>query len=206
MLELLLIRHGQTDWNRGDRVMGRQPIPLNECGRHQAEELAHYLKGAAIAAIMTSPVKRALETAQILCKDHSDRPLFEVDDLAEIDFGELVNLPFSEVHRHFSGQMKIYRDYPEDLVFPGGESIATAKTRVAHVIDRVRSKFSDGRVALVTHADVIKLALISIFALPLSFLRHFSIDNGAMVIVRYQPDLGPRLIVYNPTNGFGNDL
>ena len=65
-MELLFIRHGQTDWNAKRRIMGRRPVPLNDFGREQAERLAGYLSGADLRAVITSPVVRARETADII--------------------------------------------------------------------------------------------------------------------------------------------
>lgn len=205
MLELLLIRHGQTDWNKKLQIMGRQPIPLNRTGRKQIKKLAKYLRGSVIDLVYASPVERARETAEILTH-HLKSDLIEEDALTEIDYGEWVNKSFQEVHEHYADAWRGYRENPERLSFPGGESLPAGKARVGVFVDRLLQRHQEGRVALVTHADIVKLVLLHIFELPLIFIKHFSIDNGAMVLVRFLPDTGPRLIHYNAMNGFGKDL
>lgn len=206
MLELLLVRHGETDWNRGDRVMGRQSIPLNARGREQARLLAEYLRGIPLSAIFTSPVARARETTQFLATISNGCPVISEDDLAEIDYGRLDGHSFHEVAQHYRQQCGNDRDHPASVVFPDGESLQQAADRVGRVIERVQREHQEGKVLLVSHADVIKLALFHIFHVPIAAIRHVSIDNAALILIRFTADVGPRLIFYNPANGFGNDL
>ena len=206
MLELLLIRHGQTDWNLQQKVMGRQPIPLNATGRRQAGELAAFLAGARIDAVYTSPVRRAQETAEIIARGREGLAVEDEEGLAEIDYGEWVNLTFAELTEKHRETWRRYREDPNDLVLPGGESMPQVVARVARVVADVRRRFADGRVALVSHADVIKLLLLDILGLDVKNILRLSIDNCAMLLVRFHPELGPRLVVFNPANGFGKDM
>lgn len=206
MLELLLIRHGQTDWNAIQKVMGRQPIPLNATGRRQAEELAAFLAGARLDAIIASPVRRTMETAEIVARRHPGIVVEEDEGLAEIDYGDWVNLTFAELTEQHGETWRRYHEDPNDLVLPGGESMPQVVERVAAVVARVRARFADGRVALVSHADIIKLLLLELLGLEVRNILRFSIDNAAMLLVRFYPELGPRLVVYNPANGFGKDM
>ncbi|MBI4212337.1 MAG: histidine phosphatase family protein, partial [Deltaproteobacteria bacterium] len=199
-------RHGQTDWNVNKTVMGRLPIPLNAMGRGQAEKLAERLNGITVQAIFTSPVLRALETAEILAKSWNGIEVVHDEGLAEIDYGEWVKQSFKLVHEKYADIWKNYCETPDCAQFPGGESLFTARARVAAVVDRVVKEYDNGFVALVSHADIVKLALLHIFKLPLSFLHSFSIDNCASLIIRYDPVMGPRLVCSNHLNGFGKDL
>lgn len=206
MLEFLLIRHGQTDWNVGQMVMGRQPIPLNDKGREQARDLGAFLAGAGLSRVITSPVLRALETARIIAQAAGGVAVEEEEGLSEIDYGEWVNLSFAELLTRHCETWRRYREDPNDLVLPGGESMAEVVARVAGVIDRVRTAQPDGRVALVSHADIIKIALLHLLGLELKTILKLSIDNCAMLLVRFTPELGPRLVLYNAANGFGKDM
>lgn len=87
---ILLIRHGETDWNRSGRVMGDQPIPLNQTGEEQARTCAAILSRTPIAAIYTSPVLRATQTAEILRGPHAV-PLHQAAGLSEIGVGMWLN-------------------------------------------------------------------------------------------------------------------
>lgn len=206
MLEILLIRHGQTDWNVMQKVMGRQPIPLNERGRQQADKLAEFLSNARLDCIVSSPVLRAMQTAKIVASRHEGLNVEPSDGLSEIDYGEWVNLTFAELTEKHSETWRRYREDPNDLVLPGGESMPQVVGRVGELLSTVRSRFAEGRVALVSHADVIKLALIDLIGLDVKHILRLSIDNCSMLMVRFLPDTGPKLILYNPFNGFGNDM
>ncbi|HPQ80975.1 MAG TPA: histidine phosphatase family protein, partial [bacterium] len=126
--------------------------------------------------------------------------------LSEIDYGEWVNLTFSELTSMHGETWRRYREDPNDLVLPGGESMPQVAERVGELVGRVRARFAEGRVALVSHADVIKLLLIELIGLDIKHILRLSIDNCSMLLVRVIKDVGARLIVYNPQNGFGNDM
>lgn len=206
MLEFLLIRHGQTDWNVRQMVMGRQPIPLNERGREQARGLGEYLAKAGLSRIITSPIRRALETAHIIAAQAGGVAVEEEGGLSEIDYGEWVNLSFAELLTKHGETWRRYREDPNDLLLPGGESMAEVVARVGDVIDRVRAEQGDGRVAFISHADIIKIALLNLLGLELKTILKLSIDNCSMLLVRFSPELGPRLVLYNAANGFGKDM
>lgn len=219
MLELLLIRHGQTDWNAQQKVMGRQPIPLNATGRRQAEAAAAFLAEARLDAIIASPVRRTMQTAEIIAAPH-DLAVEEDEGLAEIDYGDWVNMSFAELKELHGETLTRYRLDPGDLMLPGGESMPQVAARVGRTLAAVRERFDDGRacppyesdcgrgrrVALVSHADIIKIALLDLLGFDLHTLIRFSIDNASITLVRIYPEIGPRLILYNPENGFGKDL
>lgn len=196
MTELLLIRHGQTDWNRERKIMGRKPIPLNEQGREQAKKLAHYLSVSPLDVCFSSPVLRAAETAQIICAQQNILPEHR-DELSEIDYGIWVDQTFAWVHQHQAEAWQKYRTDPNDLVFPGGESVKQVLTRVARLVDEVFAQHPGKRVAFVSHADVLKFAIAHVFAFPLTVLRQFSVENAGVALIRFDEQLGPRLTWFN---------
>jgi len=206
MFELLFIRHGQTDWNLQSRVMGRQPIPLNEKGKWQAKRLAAYLKGIKIDAMATSPVKRAMETAEILLRGRQELQLIVDERLSEIEYGDWLNLTFTDLATQYADIWKDYHQNPETVNIPGGEKLPHVCERTVQAITEIRNRHPKGRLAIISHADVIKLAIIRLLKWPMNLFKCFSMDNGAMLLLRDHPTLGMRVIWYNPMNGFGRDL
>lgn len=206
MLEILLVRHGQTDWNARQKVMGRQPIPLNSVGQTQAEKLAGFLNGVKIDRVISSTVLRAQQTAEIIARGRDGIGVENESGLDEIDYGDWVNLHFSELDEKYSDMWRRYREDPSGLQLPGGESMDGVTKRVGDVIDGVRSSVCDGRVVLVSHADIIKIAILNVMELGLKNLRRFTVDNCALMLLRFYPDFGPRLVLYNAMNGFGKDM
>lgn len=206
MLEILFIRHGQTDWNRQQRVMGTQPISLNEEGIRQAEKLAEYLKGTRLDAVVTSPVKRAAQTAQILLNDRPELKLIHEKRFGEIEYGEWVNLTFSDLSTKYSDIWRDYHQNPEKVKIPGGELLTNVRDRTKAAVSEFESKYPDGRIAVISHADVIKLAVIGVLDWPMNLFKCFSMDNGAMLLLRKHPTLGMRLVWFNHINGIGRDI
>ena len=221
MLEMLLIRHGQTDWNAARRVMGRQPIPLNERGRAQAEGVAEYLAEVRLDAIVSSPVLRTMETAGIIAAHHPGLAVEPNDGLSEIDYGEWVNLTFAELEEHHGESWRRYLEDPNDLVLPGGESMPEVVARVARLLEKLKTRFMDPadpqasklgspgaaskRVALVSHADIIKILLLNLLGLDVRNVLRLSIDNCALLLVRISAEMGARLVLFNMKDGFARD-
>jgi broad specificity phosphatase PhoE len=207
MFEMLLVRHGQTDWNKTGKIMGRRPISLNEKGRSQAKGIAEYLSDVPIDVIYTSPMARALETAEIIASLH--RPPVEVradQALTEIDYGSWVDRTFADIEGEGSEAWRTYRMAPHMVRFPGGESMMDVFARVSALVKKVVDVKGDGRVVFVSHADVVKAAMLNLIGVDAAHLMKFSIDNCAMILVRFYKDVGPRVIVYNQKNGFGRDM
>lgn len=206
IVEYLFIRHGQTDWNNIQKVMGRQPVSLNEKGKHQAKELAKYLKGLEIEVVATSPVKRAVETAKAIVSACPDSKLIVDEGLTEIDYGDWVNLTFVELTKRYPQVWQDYHNNPRKMTIPGGESLAAAQERTVDSIIKLRKKYPEGRIALVSHADVIKLAVIGMLKWPINMFKTFSMDNGAVILLREHPLLGVRMVWYNALNGIGKEI
>lgn len=206
MLEILLIRHGRTEWNTRALVMGRRPVPLDGVGRAQAEGLSRFLIDAGLRAIVSSPVERAVQTARIIAEKQGEISVELDERLSEIDYGDWVGLSFADLAEKYAEGWHGYKHAPLDAVLPGGEAVKDVVERIADAVDDVRSRFDDGRVALVSHADPIKIALAHLLGFDVNGIARFSIDNCAMLLVRCYPDVGPRLVLYNSRNGFGKDL
>ena len=203
MLELLLIRHGQTDYNAKRKVMGRLPIPLNVAGHEQAEKLAERLDGEGLHAILTSPVLRARQTSEVIAAKQNGVAVEDAEALAELDYGDWVDMDIDEVTADNPEAWATYRSRPHEMRFPGGESLADASARIGSFLNEVSDRFDDGMVALVSHADVIKMALLHLLGLPLKHLANISIDNCSISMVRMAPDTGPRLVMLSGFDGVG---
>ena len=112
MTTILLARHGETDWNREGRFQGHADPPLNETGRAQAAELAAGLAGIHLAAVYSSPLRRALETAELVAATHGVDPV-PIDALREVDVGSWQGLTRAEVGVRFPEQLSRWFDYAQ---------------------------------------------------------------------------------------------
>ncbi len=151
---IVLVRHGETDWNRERRFQGHADMPLNEVGRSQASELAERLLGEPVTAIYTSPLRRASETAKILA-DKLGVEARTHEALREIDVGTWEGLTIVEVKRRFPERAdQSWRAGWED-----GETYEDLASRVVPALLELGSKHEDGHVLVVTHAGPIRAAL-----------------------------------------------
>lgn len=194
MFELLLTRHGETDWNVERRVMGAMAIPLNKAGRAQTRHLAKGLAKIPIHAIYTSPVKRAVQTAQIIMRRRGSIPLLEEKGLTEIDYGDWVGMAFAEV-KELSGYFK----KPSTINIPNGEDIHGAQNRAVLAVEKMREKHAGERVVAVSHADVIKLILVHYLNMPTDEMQKIGIDNCSVSILHFNSLKDPRIAAINYT-------
>nr|WP_281372866.1 histidine phosphatase family protein [Kineococcus aurantiacus] len=125
-----MVRHGETDWNRDGRLQGRTDIPLNDTGRAQAQALAEQLAGQGWAAITSSPLSRARETARIIAAELGLELLPAHDDLVERRFGEAEGGTAAELRVRFPGGERPGQEPWEELVARG--SAALRRLRTAH--------------------------------------------------------------------------
>ncbi len=185
--------------------MGQRPIPLNEIGRRQANGVAEFLKDSNLRAVYSSPVLRAMETANAIAKPHM-LTVQPHDGLAEIDYGDWIGKTYEELERDSARLWREYHTCPHSVELPNGEDMKTAARRITSAVSEISAKFDSGRVAIVSHADVLKIAVLNLIGIGIDSLKRFSIDNCATLIVRMHPIVGPRLILFNYKNGFGLDM
>ena len=191
MLEIILIRHGQTDWNRDRRIMGHRPVPLNPRGR-----VARHLKKIPLDAIFTSPMLRAVETAEFLIGERGLKIRLTAD-LAEIDYGLWVGKTFDEVMEEEA--YTVYHRTPRHAHPPGGEKMTEVRRRAVGFIEGLRGKYQKGRIAVVSHADVIKTILVHYLGMDLNYLQKFRIDNTSLSLLWFQKNISRVMAVNCPT-------
>ncbi|MEJ5201537.1 MAG: histidine phosphatase family protein [Anaerolineales bacterium] len=186
MAIILLIRHGENDFT-GKRLIGRQPgIGLNEKGRQQAMALAEWLLDAPIKAIYSSPLERAVQTAQPLA--HLKNLDVKINPaLIEVDYGECQGKTFKQLHR--TKLWKAIHANPAGAVFPGGEALAGVQERVVRELQALAATFEPVDViACFSHADVIRLAVAYFLRMPLGEFQRLSISTGSITVLYLNSD------------------
>ncbi|WP_100486170.1 histidine phosphatase family protein [Sporolactobacillus pectinivorans] len=148
MTAICLVRHGETDWNAEGKLQGREDVPLNDRGEDQAIRVGRYLGKSDFAAIFTSPLLRAKETAMICNHFVGHLPLFVSDNFTEKDYGEASGMTVAERDRHFPGG-----------AIPDMESFDHISKRALAGIKNIRRDFPDEKVLLVAHGGLINVIL-----------------------------------------------
>ena len=155
MTTILLARHGETDWNREDRFQGHADPPLNRTGRAQAVDLSIALMAEELAAVYSSPLRRALETAEVVAASHGLEPI-PVDDLREVDVGSWSGLTRAEVEERFPAQFARWLDYGQG--WEDGETYEEMGRRAVEALLRLAAAHDGERVLAVTHGGPIRAA------------------------------------------------
>lgn len=181
-MDLILIRHGETDWNRIGRCQGVADIVLNENGKRQAREVAHSLKDSDIAAVYSSDLKRAHETAQHIADHHGLTVQLE-PGLQEMNQGDLEGLTFPDIRDQYAEVLKQWRESPETLRLPSGESLVEVQNRAWEVFEKVHDAHIGETIVAVSHNLTIITLLCKISGVGLKGFRDFHIEATSKNIV-----------------------
>jgi broad specificity phosphatase PhoE len=173
--ELLLVRHGETDWNRERRFQGHADPPLNDAGREQAYELAETLAGDGIDAIYTSDLQRARETAEILAARFGSE-VVALRELREIDVGDWQGLTWPEIEeRHPDAAARWHRD---GHGWHGGESYDQLRERIVAALRGIAERHPGQRVLVVGHGGTVRATRAFVDGVPVAESRRRNAPIG----------------------------
>lgn len=163
---ILLIRHGETAWNREKIFRGTYDIPLNNNGRAQASLAAHALESVQIDAAYTSPLSRATETAEIVLASHGivANPC---GGLMDLDYGEWTGLKDEDVAARWPAEHATWNTSPETAKIPGGDRLESVSNKAYGAVESVISRHADQTVVLFAHRVVNKLLVLRMLGLGL---------------------------------------
>ena len=180
-IPLLLVRHGQTEWSRGGRYQGRCDPPLIGEGRAQAVQSGMRARGLGVRSILSSPLRRARETAEIIAATLGlDAP--RVDPrLIELAYGAWEGLTQAEVRACWPDQLRQWKRAPDAATLPGGESLADVRQRLHQFLrDPMWAAPDGGGVLIVSHAGPIRIALLEAAGMSLCMFRKISVATGSL--------------------------
>lgn len=179
---LVLIRHGEPEgWVRG-RCYGDLDPGLSSTGREQVQRARRWLQGQPVAAVYSSPRRRALESADVLT---GSGHILEDDRLREISFGEFEGLTYDEIADRFPDTYDAWMRRPTAMSFPGGESFTAMTRRVREALTHLRRAHAGQVIALVSHGGVNRIALADALEMPLYRLFRLHQDYGCVNVIDY---------------------
>lgn len=205
-LKLILVRHGETRWNEAGLVQGGDSdIELNDIGLEQARRLGAFLKNEPLSAIVSSPLRRALATAEVIASHHQ-LPV-EIDErLKELKVGDLEGMSISKLTMTFTQFLLERWQDRQASKLPNGESLAELQHRAWEVVERVLKReptrpehSKNGAVVIVSHYFVTLTIILKALRLPLDYLVNFKVDLGGVSILEFR-DYGARLVTFNDTS------
>jgi len=186
---ILLARHGETDWNRDGRFQGHADRPLNEAGREQARTLAEALVGESLAAVYTSPLRRAAETAEIVAAPHGLQPE-PVESLREVDVGSWEGLTRADLERRYPEQFRRWLGHEQG--WEDGETYEEMGRRVVAALLVLAGRHDGERILGLTHGGPIRAAIAASEgithvdarrrgpAIGNCFVARFAVQNGVL--------------------------
>jgi len=178
--KFILVRHGETEWNKIRRIQGSSSdIPLSEKGKIQAERAGLRLKDENIKAIYSSPLQRALHTAQAIASHHQ----LEVNvlpSLKEINVGDLEGMLAADLKMRFDEFLCQHNQAKELITLHGGESLCDVQKRAWDTIKSITSEHTEGTVVIVTHYFIILTVICQVLGLPLSQIIHLRLSTGTI--------------------------
>jgi len=187
----LLLRHGQTPMSVEKRYAGRSDAPLTDVGLQQAAAAAKRLASAGLGVIVTSPLLRAVQTAQEVASVTGADVITE-DGFRETDFGAWEGLTFAEVRERWPSEVTTWLADP-DAAPPGGESFTDVSARVTAALHRVLADWDGQRVLIVSHVTPIKTLVAAAVLAPPAALYRMHLDVAALCEIDWYAD-GPAVL------------
>ncbi len=187
---LLLVRHGETEWNRKGRFQGQIDVPLNDNGRKQSQQAAEFLQNVPIDFGVTSPMLRPKETAQFILKYHPESQLQLHLELSEISHGLWEGKLEAEIEQLYPGELERWRETPAQVQMPEGENLQQVSNRAVAAWNEIvktadSSATQPKTVLVVAHDATNKVILCHLLGLGLEDFWKIKQGNGAVTVIDY---------------------
>ncbi|MCI4446252.1 MAG: histidine phosphatase family protein [Candidatus Aminicenantes bacterium] len=189
MTRILLVRHGETEWNRVERFRGSADVPLNDNGIKQAELLARRIEAEwNPTAIYVSPLSRAIKTGEIIGRAFG-LPVQIHLGLSDVDYGEWQGLTPAEVKSRWPELYERWRTIPENICFPGGESLDERQRIGVKAIKEIVAKHLEETVVCVGHTVINRLIILGLLELDKNYFWRIKQDNCALNVIEKKGDI-----------------
>ena len=203
-MRLILVRHGQTEWNAGGRYQGQSNVALSDTGRNQAKFLAERFPVKQLDALYASDLDRAKETAECV-GERLGVPVYTEEAFRELSFGDWEGLTYQQISSRWPEEANKLFTAPDELVIPHGETFQELQKRALDKIHLLYEKHIDQTVAVFAHGAINKTILAGLMHIPLHYLWSLRQDNTAVNILRL--DNGYVMVeLINSTSHLGEDM
>ena len=197
---ILLLRHGETDWNRQSRFQGQIDVPLNATGRRQAQQAAAFLRHSPIRWAYASPMARPRDTAELVLTHHDGVPLVDCEGLLEIGHGLWEGKLEQEIQSQWPQLLAMWKTAPHRVAMPGpgGETIQQVSQRAVAAVERIAHKLEEGDTALVVAHDAVNKAILChLLGLSPAHIWCVKQGNGGVSILDYPENGAGPAVVYS---------
>lgn len=181
MTIIVLVRHGENDWVKKNRLAGWIPdVHLNENGRNQAEAVAQRIMPLPIDAIYSSPVTRCLETADFISKAIG-KDISLMDDVGEVRYGAWEGKKIAKLAK--KPLWRIVQFFPSRMRFPEGEALREVQFRAVQALEKAATQHIDQTIVVVSHADVIKLVLAHYLGVHIDLFQRIAVAPASLSVL-----------------------
>jgi probable phosphoglycerate mutase len=179
MTQILLVRHAVNDFVKTGKLAGWLPeVHLNDDGKAQAEALGKRLAEAPIKFLYSSPLERTMETAEAIRQHHSNLNIIQSADIGEVRYGDWEGMEINALRSRKMWQ--VVQEYPSRASFPNGETMRGVQTRAVNEIERIAAAHPRDLVAIVSHADLIKMALAHFLGMHLDNFQRIVVSPASI--------------------------
>jgi broad specificity phosphatase PhoE len=198
MTRIILVRHGQTEWNRVERFRGRADVPLNETGLAQAEATGRRIASMwQPVAVYASPLSRAVKTAEAIARSFA-LPVQVHPGLADIDYGLWQGLTPDEARARWPEIVEAWYTAPHTVHIPGGETLADLRTRAMATVNDLAARHSGQTLGMVGHTVINRIILLGVLGLGNDRFWRIRQDTCAINVFEAEAD-GFTLVSMNDT-------
>ncbi len=194
---VVLVRHGETEWNVAGRIQGHSDSPLTERGRQQGRLVAGRLARRNVGVVCSSDAGRAVETAEMIAASHG-LPVEAISDFRERSYGDFEGHSFIEIRKEQGEALEAWLSDRQRLAPPGGETQAQMSARVMAALRHVVSGHRSKTVVVSTHGGPIKSVLFAILEVPIACWDRTWVANGSITVLKATAE-SLRVAVYNDT-------
>ncbi|RRR75319.1 MAG: histidine phosphatase family protein [Candidatus Viridilinea halotolerans] len=188
-MRLIIVRHGESEWNRIHRYQGQMDAALSDLGLRQAEALAERLKAEQLDQIYSSTLQRAARTAQAIAVHHTNTPFAYSDALLEIHHGEWQGKFADEITANYAAGLREWREHPTRSQMPGGESFSNVLKRTLDFLDECLVKHRDQTVLVSTHDVIVKIFVAHALGMDMDRINRIWVTNASISVIEYGSEL-----------------
>jgi len=183
-MQIYIVRHGETEWNKDDIFRGRKDIPLNETGKKQAERAGAYFTGIPVDRIVSGPLSRTVQTAEAISRI-TGRLVEKMEEFTDINFGVWEGVPLRDVEKHFPADLNLWKTSPEKLRIEEGETLEEVRQRVSRGLANIVSG-QENAVVLATHRVICKIIVLSCLAITNDHFWDMKYDPGSITLLEWK--------------------
>lgn len=192
---IILVRHGENDWARKNKLAGRIPgIHLNETGHRQANAVAQRLAALPIKAVYSSPITRCVETASYVADTHRLSVQF-IDEISEVEYGEWEGKKIKKLAKQ--PLWRAVQFFPSRARFPSGEALRESQFRAVQAIEELAARHDKEMIVVVSHADVIRLLLAHYLGVHMDLFQRLVISPASASVLALGTEGGVRVLRVN---------